>query len=85
MNMLSVVLLILIVCTSNMACFFIGSKLRQKVDKGETITLPSLDPMKAYRERQEKRKAEETQTKLDNVMHNIDVYDGTSRGQRDVG
>jgi hypothetical protein len=67
-----------------MACFFIGSKLRQKVDKGEPIVLPSLDPMKAHRERQEKRRAEETQTKLDTVMHNIDVYDGTSRYQREV-
>ncbi len=84
MNILSVVFLILIVCTSNMACFFIGAKVRQKVDKGEPIVLPSLDPMKAVRERQEKRKAEETQTKLDNVMHNIDVYDGTSRYQREV-
>ena len=84
MSILSAILIVMIVCTSNMACLFIGARIRQKVDNGEPIVLPSVDPMKAYRERQEKRKAEETQTKLDNIIHNIDVYDGTSRYQREV-
>lgn len=77
-------LLILAVGTLNIVCFFIGAKVGQKAVKGEPIEMPNLNPMKAIRELQDKREAEREQDKLDTLLHNIEIYDGTSAGQKDV-
>ena len=77
-------LLILAVGTLNIVCFLFGAKVGQKVSKDEPIELPSLNPMKAYRELQDKREAEREQDRLDTILHNIEAYDGTSAGQKDV-
>ena len=79
------ILLVLIVGTLNIACFLIGAKVGQTVVKGEPIVLPSLNPMTAIREHQDKGQAEIEQDKLDTIMQNIEAYDGTSRNQKEVG
>lgn len=68
----------------NLVCFIIGAKVGQKVDKGETIETPNLNPLKAIRDSQARKEAEIKQEKLNTVLRNIDRYDGTSRGQEDV-
>ena len=78
------ILLALVVSILNVVCFLIGAKVGQKVDKGESIEIPSLNPMKAYREREDRLQAEKEQNAIETVMHNIEVYDGTSNGQKDV-
>ena len=82
------IILILVVGTLNIACFFIGAKLGQKVAKGEKIELPSVNPIKAVQEHNEKKRAdkeaEREQERRNTIMQNIDRYDGTERGQRDV-
>lgn len=78
------ILLILTVSILNVGCFLIGVKVGQKVVKGEEVELPSVNPIKAYRESQERRQAQREADKLDIIMHNIEVYDGTSIGQKDV-
>lgn len=67
-------------------CFFIGAKVGQAVSKGEEIKLelPELNPMELYRERQERKEAKKEHDKLDVLLHNIEVYDGTSAGQKDI-
>ena len=77
-------LIILIVGILNIGCFFIGAKVGQKVVKNEPIQLPSISPMKAAREREDRKQAEREQERLDNILHNVEVYDGTSAGQKDV-
>ena len=77
-------LLILAVGTLNVVCFLIGSKIGRKVVKGEPIEIPSLNPMKAYREAQERKEAEREADKLDTILQNIEAYDGTSANQKDV-
>ena len=67
------------------ACFVIGAKVGQTVSKGEKVVLPSINPMKAIRESQAKKAAEMKKDKLDTILQNIDRYDGTSKGQQDVG
>ena len=67
-----------------MACFLLGARVGQKVVKGEEIKLPTLDPMKAYREHQERKEAEKEQDKLDAIMRNIESYNGTADGQKEV-
>lgn len=81
---LLIILLILVTGTLNAVCFFIGAKVAQKIKKDEPIQLPSLDPMKPIRERENRRKAEREQQKYEVILQNIDNYDGTSLSQKDV-
>ena len=69
----------------NICCFVIGAKVGQTVAKGEKVELPSINPLKTIRESQAKKKVEAEQNKLSKIMQNIERYDGTSKGQQDVG
>jgi hypothetical protein len=84
MEILLIVILALVIGTLNVVCFFVGAKVGQKVDKGEPIETPSFNPINAIREAQEKREAEREQNQYDTVLHNIEIYDGTGNGQKDV-
>lgn len=77
-------LTIAIICFSNVLCFYIGAKVGQAVSKGEKIETPVISPLKAYREKIEHKEAEIEQSKIDAILENIDNYDGTAQGQRDV-
>lgn len=68
----------------NIFCFFIGAKVGQAAAKNEKVEMPTLNPVKAIREHQEKKEAEFAQNKFDAIMENIDNYDGTGYGQKDV-
>jgi hypothetical protein len=76
------VLLLLVMGVMNIACFMIGVNVRQKVDKGEEVRLPS--PMDAVRAQQERKEAEIEKSRMDAILRNIDNYDGTASGQEDV-
>lgn len=78
------VLLIAIVCLTNIACFIVGARVGQAVSKGETIQTPELNPVKVIQEQKDKRQARWEQSKIDVILQNIESYDGTSRGQKDV-
>ena len=69
---------------TNIACFMIGARVGQKVAKGETIELPTVNPMELVQEQREKRAAQEERNKLDTILRNIESYDGTAYGQEDV-
>lgn len=66
------------------ACFYMGAKVGQKINRGEEIETPNLNPMKAYREHEARKEAKEEQDRLAAIMRNIERYDGTSSGQEDV-
>lgn len=82
------IILILVVGALNIACFFIGAKVGQRVTKGENIELPSLNPVKAIKEHNEKKQAEKEaereQERIRTIMENIENYNGTPNGQKDV-
>lgn len=78
------VLLLLVMGAVNVACFIIGAKVGQTVTKGETIEAPTLNPLKAIREREDRKQAEAEQERLDTIMRNIEAYDGTGKGQEDI-
>lgn len=76
----------MIVCLGalNIVCFFIGAKIGQKVVKGEEIKAPEITiptPIQDYRK---KKQAEAEQNKMDTIMQNVDNYDGTGNGQKEV-
>ena len=69
------------------SCFFLGAKVGQKVVRGETIEIPkisALNPLKAYEEHKEKEEVKKKMDKLEVISRNIEIYDGTERGQEDV-
>lgn len=78
-------ILILVTGTLCIVCFFIGAKVGQKARNGEAVELPSVNPLKGIREHQNRKAAEREQSKIETIMQNIEKYDGTSRGQEDVG
>ena len=84
MEILFIILLLLVVGALNIACFFVGANVRQKVDKGETLELPKVDLTKPIREREARKEAEADREYYDTIMSNIDNYDGSGLGQKDV-
>jgi hypothetical protein len=65
-------------------CFCVGAKVGQTVSKGEEINLPTVNPMEAYRQHKAKQEAQQEQDRLETIMQNVENYDGTSNGQKDV-
>lgn len=79
------ILLIAVVGTLNIACFFIGAKVGQTVANGKEIHTPEVkSPMKLIQEHQDRKEAEKEKSKLDTILQNIERYDGTANGQEDV-
>jgi hypothetical protein len=68
-------------------CFVVGARIGQMMSKGKDIEMPH--PIEAMRERREQREAQEEakmeQDKLNTILNNIEKYDGTGKGQEDVG
>ena len=77
---------LLIVCTGiiNVMCFFIGAKVGQKVQNNEPITMPEVNPVKAFDEWQERKEAKREKNRRDVILENIEAYDGTGVGQKDI-
>lgn len=84
MDYLVILLLIFATGFLCLVCFVAGARVGQKVVKGEPIELPTINPMEAYREREAKKEAAREQERLETIMQNIEAYDGTASGQRDV-
>lgn len=78
------ILLILTVGALNVACFFVGAKVGQKVTKGEPVAVSLPDPLKAIRESEDRKEAKREQDRYETILRNIDNYDGTGDGQEDL-
>lgn len=66
------------------ACFMVGAKVGQTVSKGEDIKLPTVNPLEAYREHEQKKAARDEQERMETILRNIESYDGTGDRQEDV-
>lgn len=78
------VLALLVMGAVNIACFLIGAKVGQTVSRGEEVKLPEVNPFEAYRKHEAKREERKEHDRLETIMRNIENYDGTSTGQREV-
>lgn len=78
----------LILCTIfgvfNIISFIIGAKVGQKVVKGEEVKIDIPNPINAIHEHVEKRETKKELEKLDIITENIDNYDGTGLGQKEI-
>jgi hypothetical protein len=79
------ILLALTVGALCIGCFIIGAKVGQTASKGETIELPSMNPLEAFRKHEARKEADKEAERIDTIMKNIESYDGTSNNQIDVG
>ena len=68
----------------NILCFFIGAKVGQTVSKGEKIEVPNLNPGEAVKAVKVKREAQHEENRIATIMGNLEAYDGTSVGQKEV-
>lgn len=83
MNLLEIVLLIFIVQISSFLMLLFGMQIKEKNNKKINI-----NPVEAIKERrEEKAKKEEyelSQKQIKTMLENINNYDGTSIGQKDI-
>ena len=82
--MIENIIMILLLGTLNVVCFFVGAKIGQKVVKGEEINPPEITIPTPIRDYRKKKQAEAEQDKIDTILQNIETYNGTSAGQKDV-
>ena len=79
------ILLIAVVGTLNIVCFFVGAKVGNAVAKGKDIEVPKIpSPITAYKAHIATKEAEIEKNRLDIILRNIERYDGTANGQEDV-
>lgn len=79
------ILLVAVVGTLNVVCFFVGAKVGQTVANGKDIEVPKINgPVAAYKAHIDRKEAEAEKNKLDVILRNIEQYDGTGKGQEDV-
>lgn len=77
-------LLLIVMGVVNVLCFVIGAKVGQKVSAGEAVEIPKLDPLKAVRDHRAFKAEEKERTKMEAVLQNIEAYNGTAVGQKDI-
>jgi len=82
MDILLLALLLVVMGAVNILCFMIGAKVGQTVTKGKDIELPN--PVKAVSEHKARKEAAAVQSKVDVILENIESYNGTEYGQKDV-
>ena len=68
----------------NAVCFYIGAKIGQQVVNREEVKLPIVNPIETINKMEENREVKLEQSKYETLMENIDNYDGTSLGQKDI-
>lgn len=64
-------------------CLIIGVNIGQKIVQGKEVSIPN--PVTALKEYQEEREQKEKEDKVRTMLENIDIYDGTELGQKDIG
>lgn len=66
------------------ACFITGARVGQKVTKGEEIKPIIKSPVRIAKEIKDEKVKEKELERNRIIAENIDNYDGTSLGQKDV-
>lgn len=75
---------IIVILLFNLLSLIVGTKLGQKVTRGEDIELPVKSPLNALDEFNIRRELKKEEKILKTIESNIDVYDGTPNRQQDI-
>lgn len=73
---------IVLICTLNGVCFYLGAIIGQKVAKQEPLKIAT--PTEKVKRRKEKKEQEYEDSCKQVLWDNIENYDGTSMGQKDI-
>lgn len=73
---------LVLVGMQNMICVVIGMKIGLVLSKDEPLSLPN--PVKAIKEHKVNKEVKAEQDRISTIMQNIENYDGTENGQKDV-
>ena len=84
MIFISMIILITLTGVLMILAFIVGVSTAQKVNKGEEIKLPSVNPIQAYQEHRESVEAKREQERLNTMLENINNYCGDGMGQKDI-
>lgn len=57
---------------------------KESINSATPFNLPKINPKEAYMTRKEKEEVEREQRELNTMLENINNYDGTSNGQKDI-
>lgn len=79
---MEILLIALIISFSNIACLIMGLKIR---DCKEIKISNPVEMIKEHKENKEIQQEEHQKQKaLETMLYNIEIYDGTEEGQRDI-
>lgn len=81
---MNTVLLAVVIGILCIISFTVGAHVGQKVVNNEPIKLPTLNPVKVVNEIKETKEQQKELEKLKIIAENIDKYDGTGLGQKDI-
>ncbi len=84
MELILICVMFIISSIINIFCFIIGAKVGQSVSKGADVKLPNLNPIKLIKEQKENKENREQLEKYNTMFENINNYDGTGMGQKDL-
>lgn len=77
-------LMLLAISVTHILCFLVGAKVGQQSARGETIRMPIIDPVAVMKAHEEKVEASHQQKKAEAILANVEAYDGTPAGQKDI-
>ena len=67
-----------------LVAYSLGLKNGQRLSKNEEVIVPNVNPIKVITEEKEKHEEKKKQEAYEIMMSNIDNYDGTGLGQKDI-
>lgn len=67
-----------------LVAYSLGLKNGQRISKNEEVVVPNVNPIKVITEEKERTEEKKKQEAYEIMMSNIDNYDGTGLGQKDI-
>lgn len=84
MTPIQIILLILTTTFGNVCCFILGSRVFQQISRGEKVGVEIPNPVKVVQNTIDTFEEKKEQERYRTIMENIDNYNGTSIGQKDI-
>lgn len=81
---MDLMLLAVFISLSNLICLIVGVKVGQKAHRGEDIAIKIPNPVQKIQSMKEAREHNRDREAVETMLYNIDVYDGTGMGQKDI-
>lgn len=82
--MMELILICILFGTFMLLAYTLGLKNGYKLSNKEEITIPNINPITIVKEYQEDKKAKKEVQEFNTILENIEAYDGTGFGQKDV-